>query len=99
MPSIVSNLKKVKQGRHTIYQFGQIDEVMDVPYLLETQKRSYAEFLQKDFPRPSGRTSVFRRPSEASSPSRRRPTLVPRVRRIQLRRPEVLHPRVQPSAA
>jgi DNA-directed RNA polymerase subunit beta len=50
MPSIVSNLKKIKQGRHTIYQFGQIDEVMDVPYLLETQKRSYAEFLQKDLP-------------------------------------------------
>ncbi len=48
MSSIVSTLKKVKEGTETIYQFGDITEVMDVPYLLETQKLSYSEFLQKD---------------------------------------------------
>ncbi|MFW6286855.1 MAG: DNA-directed RNA polymerase subunit beta, partial [Candidatus Sumerlaeota bacterium] len=48
MSSIVSTLKKVQEGSETIYQFGNIDEVMDVPYLLETQKLSYSEFLQKE---------------------------------------------------
>ncbi len=30
--------------------FGKVKTVLDVPYLIEFQKRSYAEFLQKDVP-------------------------------------------------
>ncbi len=50
MSSIVSTLKKIDNGRHTIYEFGHIAEAMEVPYLLETQKKSYSDFLQKEVP-------------------------------------------------
>ncbi len=50
MSSIVSTLKKIETGGHTIYEFGHIVEAMEVPYLLETQKKSYSDFLQKDVP-------------------------------------------------
>ncbi|NQU42450.1 DNA-directed RNA polymerase subunit beta, partial [bacterium] len=56
MPSVLSNLN-VLSKENKIYDFSRIDTVMDVPYLLETQKKSYEEFLQKDVP-PNERGSV-----------------------------------------
>ncbi len=38
-------------------QFGRIKQILDVPYLLELQKKSYAQFLQKDVP-PEKRKDV-----------------------------------------
>ncbi len=38
-------------------QFGRIKQILDVPYLLELQKKSYAQFLQKDVP-PEKREDV-----------------------------------------
>jgi len=49
MGSIVSGLKKTSRNP-VVYSFEQIPTVMEVPYLLETQKKSYEEFLQKDIP-------------------------------------------------
>ena len=43
--AIKSELKKIKCGRHERYLFGKIDEVLDLPYLLEIQKDSYQKFL------------------------------------------------------
>jgi len=31
-------------------RFGRIKQILDIPYLLELQKKSYAQFLQKDVP-------------------------------------------------
>ncbi len=41
------NLKKVKFGNTERYKFGKIDEVMDIPYLVEVQKNSYQNFITK----------------------------------------------------
>jgi len=49
MPSVLASLK-VLSKENRIYDFSRIPPVMDVPYLLETQKKSYEEFLQKDLP-------------------------------------------------
>ena len=46
MPSIVSTLKETEDKN--IYSFERIPAIMELPYLLETQKKSYEEFLQKD---------------------------------------------------
>ena len=43
--SVKSNLKKIKCGRQERYLFGHIEEVLDLPYLVEIQKNSY----EKDF--------------------------------------------------
>ncbi len=40
-------LKKVKYGNTERYKFGKIDEVMDIPYLVEVQKNSYQNFITK----------------------------------------------------
>ncbi len=57
MSSIVSGLKRIDLGGHAVYQFGHISEVMEVPYLLETQKKSFSDFLQKETA-PSERQNV-----------------------------------------
>ena len=41
------NVKKVKYGKRERYKFGKIDEVLDIPYLVEIQKDSYNNFLTK----------------------------------------------------
>src|SRR5690554_4170481 len=41
------NIKKIKYGNNTRYTFGKTNEIMDVPYLLETQKDSYREFIEQ----------------------------------------------------
>ena len=41
------NLKKVKYGKDYRYKFGNIDEVLDIPYLVEVQKNSYQNFITK----------------------------------------------------
>ncbi|MBE5755154.1 MAG: DNA-directed RNA polymerase subunit beta, partial [Clostridiales bacterium] len=41
------NIKKVKIGNTERYKFGKIDEVMDIPYLVEVQKDSYKNFITK----------------------------------------------------
>ncbi|MCX8038786.1 MAG: DNA-directed RNA polymerase subunit beta, partial [Candidatus Sumerlaeia bacterium] len=38
------------QGKNGRMSFARIPEVMEIPYLLETQKKSYDEFLQKEIP-------------------------------------------------
>ncbi|MBN1867899.1 DNA-directed RNA polymerase subunit beta [Candidatus Sumerlaeota bacterium] len=56
MSSILSHLKKVSKDGNE-YSFETIPSVMDVPYLLETQKVSYETFLQKDIA-PSERENL-----------------------------------------
>ena len=41
------NIKKVKFGNTERYKFGKIDEVMEIPYLVEVQKDSYQNFITK----------------------------------------------------
>ena len=41
------NIKKVKIGNTERYKFGKIEEVMDIPYLVEVQKNSYQTFITK----------------------------------------------------
>ena len=41
------NVKKVKYGKTERYKFGSIDEVLDIPYLVEVQKDSFNNFLTK----------------------------------------------------
>ena len=41
------NIKKVKYGLTERYKFGNIKEVMDIPYLVEVQKQSYQNFITK----------------------------------------------------
>ena len=41
------NVKKVKYGKQERYKFGRIDEVLDIPYLVEVQRDSYNNFLTK----------------------------------------------------
>ena len=41
------NIKKVKYGLTERYKFGNINEVMDIPYLVEVQKNSYQNFITK----------------------------------------------------
>ena len=40
-------IKKTKFGKTERYKFGKIDEVMDIPYLVEVQKDSYQSFITK----------------------------------------------------
>ena len=37
-------IKKAKFGKTERYKFGKIDEVMEIPYLVEVQKNSYQTF-------------------------------------------------------
>ncbi|MBQ9790840.1 MAG: DNA-directed RNA polymerase subunit beta [Clostridia bacterium] len=39
------NVKKVKYGKQERYKFGRIDEILDIPYLVEVQRDSYNKFL------------------------------------------------------
>ena len=48
------NVKPVKQGSSTRMSFANINEVMDMPNLIEVQKKSYQWFLDK------GLREVFR---------------------------------------
>ena len=48
------NVKPVKRGRKTRMSFAHINEVMDMPNLIEVQKDSYRWFLDK------GLKEVFR---------------------------------------
>ncbi len=41
------NVKKVKYGKTERYKFGKIDEVLEVPDLIEVQKESYNQFITK----------------------------------------------------
>lgn len=41
------NVKKVKYGKTERYKFGKIDEILDIPYLVEVQKQSYNNFITK----------------------------------------------------
>jgi len=41
------NVKKVKYGKTERYKFGKIEEVLDIPYLVEVQKDSFNNFLTK----------------------------------------------------
>lgn len=41
------NIKKVKYGKTERYKFGKIDEILDIPYLVEIQKDSFNNFLTK----------------------------------------------------
>ncbi len=41
------NVKKVKYGKTERYKFGEIDEILDIPYLVEVQKDSFNNFLTK----------------------------------------------------
>lgn len=41
------NVKKVKYGNTERYKFGQIEEILDIPYLVEVQKNSFQNFLTK----------------------------------------------------
>ena len=41
------NVKKIKQGKTERYTFGHCDELLQVPPLLEIQKKSYSDFLTK----------------------------------------------------
>jgi DNA-directed RNA polymerase beta subunit len=74
MSSIVSTLKKIDNGRHTIYEFGHIAEAMEVPYLLETQKKSYSDFLQKEVPPAERRNLGLQEAFTSVFPSGRRRT-------------------------
>jgi len=47
-------IKKVKYGNTERYSFAQIQEVIDMPQLIEVQKSSYADFLE------NGITEVFK---------------------------------------
>ena len=40
-------IKKTKFGNTERYKFGKIEEVMDIPYLVEVQKNSYQNFITK----------------------------------------------------
>jgi DNA-directed RNA polymerase beta subunit len=46
--------------------FARIPEIMEMPYLLETQKESYREFLQFETPRTFGKTKACKKPSAVS---------------------------------
>ena len=41
------NVKKVKYGKQERYRFGNIDEILDIPYLVEVQRDSFNNFLTK----------------------------------------------------
>ena len=41
------NVKKVKYGKTERYKFGKIDEIQEIPYLVEVQKESYNTFITK----------------------------------------------------
>ena len=41
------NVRKVKQGKTERYTFGHTEELVKVPPLLEIQKKSYKDFLEK----------------------------------------------------
>ena len=41
------NVKKVKYGKTERYKFGKIDEILDIPYLVEVQNKSYNDFITK----------------------------------------------------
>ncbi|HID55255.1 TPA: hypothetical protein EYP37_01910, partial [Candidatus Poribacteria bacterium] len=42
--------QKIKYGRRERLSFARIPEVMDLPNLIEIQKKSYEDFLQRDIP-------------------------------------------------
>ncbi|MCI8434381.1 MAG: DNA-directed RNA polymerase subunit beta [Clostridia bacterium] len=39
-------IRKVKYGKTERHSFAQVQEVIDMPYLIEVQKKSYADFLE-----------------------------------------------------
>ena len=41
------NVKKVKYGKQERYKFGEIEEILDIPYLVEIQRDSFNNFLTK----------------------------------------------------
>ena len=41
------NVRKVKQGKTIRHTFGKCDELIQVPALLDIQKKSYKDFLEK----------------------------------------------------
>ena len=45
------NVRKVKQGKTERYTFGHTEELVKVPPLLEIQKKSYKDFLEKGIKR------------------------------------------------
>ena len=45
--SQVRTIKKVKYGNCERRSFQQIKDVLEIPYLIEVQKRSYSEFLKE----------------------------------------------------
>ncbi|MBQ4244484.1 MAG: hypothetical protein II702_06185 [Clostridia bacterium] len=53
-PATELNLKPQKRGSRTRYSYGKINEVMDMPNLIEVQKSSYRWFIEK------GLREVFR---------------------------------------
>ena len=50
MSQIAKNGRFVKYGRRERLSFARVPEIMEPPYLIEIQKKSYEEFLQKDVP-------------------------------------------------
>lgn len=50
MSQIAKNGRFVRYGRRERLSFARVPEIMEPPYLIEIQKRSYEEFLQKDVP-------------------------------------------------
>ncbi|MEG1582184.1 MAG: DNA-directed RNA polymerase subunit beta, partial [Clostridia bacterium] len=45
MPNKNVKVKKVKYGRQERYTFGHVDEILDIPDLVEVQKTSYQKFI------------------------------------------------------
>ena len=44
-------VKELKQGKATRYSFGKCKELLKVPALLEIQKKSYKDYLEKGIKR------------------------------------------------
>ncbi len=47
MSKLDIHVKKENYGKTTRYKFGRIDELLDIPYLVEVQKQSYENFKTK----------------------------------------------------
>ena len=46
MQQTMPSLKKIKCGKNERYSFAKLDEIAELPSLLEIQKAPYAEFLE-----------------------------------------------------
>ena len=64
MASVIQNNFRVRKS------FAKLKKVIEIPNLIDIQKRSYDKFLQTDVPPESARTSACRACSRASSRSR-----------------------------